>query len=345
MIRSIMLLAVKVGAAAAAACGSSTFSRDLGDTHCPNLAPRDATSAGKCMEACCAAGETCQTWQWCEAGQPCATGFWAQPGALARGHDLDGWPQNTTIDVAEKACSANVSCTGLTYHSPELHPDHSTILKIYLKMVGSGPAGDSTWSRHLKAHAGCFIGRLDSSCANGTRGWMARALPPRPHGPCDVLAAAHTPCVAAHSVVRALYANYTGALYRVLRDKDHASLDIMAGLNSGVANTAAQDEFCKDTACYTLRIYDQSPGRNHLDTSPAGGACHYPLAPVNATRERVSVGGHPAYAAYFEGSMGYRNDVTRGVATGEQAQTMIMVTRGDHVNGGCVRDWRSNSVP
>lgn len=41
-------------------------------------------------------------------------------------------------------------------------------------------------------------------------------------GPCDILHGAGTPCVAAHSVVRALYTNYTGALYRVLRDSDKA---------------------------------------------------------------------------------------------------------------------------
>jgi hypothetical protein len=36
--------------------------------------------------------------------------------------------------------------------------------------------------------------------------------------------------------------------------------------------------------------------------------------------------------------MGYRNDKTLGVATGQTEQTMYMVTRGDHVNGGCCFD-------
>eukprot|EP01047_Picozoa_sp_COSAG01_P137750 COSAG01_NODE_68311_length_264_cov_0.939394_1_plen_71_part_10 len=31
--------------------------------------------------------------------------------------------------------------------------------------------------------------------------------------PCDIYAAGGTPCVAAHSTVRALYASYTGMLY------------------------------------------------------------------------------------------------------------------------------------
>lgn len=160
----------------------------------------------------------------------------------------------------------------------------------------------------------------------------------RGDGPCDVLAAGGTPCTAAHSVVRAMYANYTGALYRVLRDSDHAGLDIGVHLN-GFAKVSDEDAFCAGTACYILRIFDQSPRGNHLDTSPAGGACHKPLSPVGATKEKISIGGNTVYGAYFEGNMGYRNDKTSGIATGEEEETMYMVTRGDHVNGGCCFDY------
>ena len=37
---------------------------------------------------------------------------------------------------------------------------------------------------------------------------MMGAAPPRPKGPCDIYGAAGTPCVAAHSTTRALYASY-----------------------------------------------------------------------------------------------------------------------------------------
>jgi len=160
----------------------------------------------------------------------------------------------------------------------------------------------------------------------------------RPDGPCDILASAGTPCVAAHSVVRALYAKYTGSLYRVLRDSDKSSLDIGVHLN-GFARVSDQDAFCVKTSCYILRIYDQSEKGNHLDTAPPGGYCHRPMSPVNATKEQISIGGHTVYGAYFEGNMGYRNDKTSGVATGEGEETMYMVTRGDHVNGGCCFDY------
>ena len=36
-------------------------------------------------------------------------------------------------------------------------------------------------------------------------------------GPCDILAAAGNPCVAAHSTTRALYGQYAGTLYNVSR--------------------------------------------------------------------------------------------------------------------------------
>src|SRR5213075_2568632 len=48
----------------------------------------------------------------------------------------------------------------------------------------------------------------------------ARAAPARrhrPQGPCDIYARAGTPCVAAHSTTRALYASYDGPLYQVRR--------------------------------------------------------------------------------------------------------------------------------
>ncbi|MEW1842034.1 arabinofuranosidase catalytic domain-containing protein, partial [Nonomuraea angiospora] len=37
---------------------------------------------------------------------------------------------------------------------------------------------------------------------------------------CDIYAAGGTPCVAAHSTTRALYASYNGSLYQVRRSSD-----------------------------------------------------------------------------------------------------------------------------
>src|ERR1700722_18561903 len=75
--------------------------------------------------------------------------------------------------------------------------------------------------------------------------------------PCDIYAAGHTPCVAAHSTVRSLYAKYGGALYQVKRASDGATKNIGL-LSDGYANAAAQDAFCTNTTCIITKIYDQS---------------------------------------------------------------------------------------
>ena len=124
-----------------------------------------------------------------------------------------------------------------------------------------------------------------------------QVLPPRTLGPCDIYSAAGIPCVAAHSVVRALYANYTGPLYRVSRSSDMASLNIDTHHGSGLANALAQDAFCNGTECHILRLFDQSPQGNHLDVARAGGACNHTLRHVDATMDPMTGGGSNVYGA------------------------------------------------
>jgi hypothetical protein len=163
-------------------------------------------------------------------------------------------------------------------------------------------------------------------------------------GPCDIFGAGGTPCVAAHSLVRALYGSYTGPLYQVLRQDTNATQDIGLLYPGGYVNASAQDAFCNGAPCVVQRIYDQSPMANHLDLGPPGGAVPRPDQPVNATRHPISIGGYPAYGAYFEGGMGYRIDKTTGVATGNDPETIYMITSGTHFNGGCCFDYGNAEV-
>ena len=74
------------------------------------------------------------------------------------------------------------------------------------------------------------------------------AAPPRPQGPCDIYGAAGTPCVAAHSTTRALYASYNGPLYQVKRQSDGKTLDI--GIVASDADTPTplrRTRFCANT--------------------------------------------------------------------------------------------------
>lgn len=55
-----------------------------------------------------------------------------------------------------------------------------------------------------------------------------------------------TPCVAAHSVVRALYAAYDGPLYQVVRTTDKQTMNVSTLAAGGFANGDAQSAFCNE---------------------------------------------------------------------------------------------------
>jgi hypothetical protein len=158
-------------------------------------------------------------------------------------------------------------------------------------------------------------------------------------GPCDIYASGDTPCVAAHSTVRALYGSYNGYLYQVRRLSDETTKDIGVLAPGGFADSGAQDSFCAGTACSVSIVYDQSPQGNHLTAAPGGGAGKAPDKEVKADRYQLTVGGHTVYAAYFDSGMGYRNNHTTGIATGDQPQSMYMVTSGIHYNDQCCFDY------
>lgn len=89
---------------------------------------------------------------------------------------------------------------------------------------------------------------------------------------------------------------------------------------------------------------------------------------ANAKKDKLMVGGHPVYSAYFEGGMGYRIDKTKNIAIHDEAETMwarglmktnegnfvnsvsytfliyrYMVTSGTHYNNRCCFDYVSGS--
>ncbi|CAM5653375.1 alpha-L-arabinofuranosidase B [Kitasatospora aureofaciens] len=158
-------------------------------------------------------------------------------------------------------------------------------------------------------------------------------------GPCDIYAAGNTPCVAAHSTTRALYAGYSGALYQVKRASDGATKDIGLLSTGGYADAAAQDSFCAATSCVITVIYDQSGKGNHLTQAPAGGAAPGPDNLANAFEAPVTVAGHEAYGVYIAPGTGYRNNNTNGIATGDQPEGMYAILDGTHYDGGCCFDY------
>lgn len=158
-------------------------------------------------------------------------------------------------------------------------------------------------------------------------------------GPCDIYSSGGTPCVAAHSTVRALYGSYSGNLYQVRRSSDGATTNIGVLTAGGYANAAAQDSFCSGTTCVITIIYDQSGRGNNLTQAPGGGAAGGPDNLANATAAQITINGNKAYGVYVAAGTGYRDDATSGVATGDNPEGEYAIFDGTHYNGGCCYDY------
>ena len=110
--------------------------------------------------------------------------------------------------------------------------------------------------------------------------------------PCDIYASAGTPCVAAHSTVRALSGTYAGPLYQLTRASDGTQHDVGLLSVGGYANAADQDTFCNGTTCTITKIYDQTARHNDLVPGPAGTAGMGADRGADASEIAVTAGGH-----------------------------------------------------
>jgi hypothetical protein len=142
-------------------------------------------------------------------------------------------------------------------------------------------------------------------------------------GPCDIYKAANTPCGAAHSMVRALYAAYTGPLYQVQRGSDKQTKDIVVG-SDGYAKSSDQDSFCSGTTCTIPIIYDQSGNANHLYVTfwaywlMSGGN------PATANAAKITVGGHTVYGIKSGTNVAYHSGVLMsGTASVTKGSTTV----------------------
>uniref|UniRef100_A0AB33K257 Alpha-L-arabinofuranosidase B n=1 Tax=Kitasatospora sp. CMC57 TaxID=3231513 RepID=A0AB33K257_9ACTN len=163
-------------------------------------------------------------------------------------------------------------------------------------------------------------------------------------GPCDIYAAGGTPCAAAHSTTRALFASYNGPLYQVHRALDGTLQDIGVLSAGGIANAAAQDSFCAGTDCTITRVYDQTGSGNTLVYQGPGGTGGADTA-ATATTEALSVAGKKAYALYINpGNSYFAYNANGGVPTGSSPEGEYMVTSGSHVNNGCCFDYGNSEI-
>ncbi|MFF3634487.1 arabinofuranosidase catalytic domain-containing protein [Streptomyces sp. NPDC002250] len=165
--------------------------------------------------------------------------------------------------------------------------------------------------------------------------------------PCDIYGGAGTPCVAAHSTVRALYGAYNGPLYRVTRASDGAATDIGLLSPGGYADAGRQDTFCGGTTCRITRIYDQTARHNDLTPGPAGTAGMGADRGADAGEIAVTAGGHKVYGVWISPGVGYRyTGVASGVAVNGQPEGAYMVASGTHVGSACCFDYgNAESTP
>lgn len=100
--------------------------------------------------------------------------------------------------------------------------------------------------------------------------------------PCDILATAGTPCIAAHSVTRRMLAAYTGYLFQLERTSDSTTLNVGSLSTTGLVNIAPIAAFCASTTCKFSIIYDQMNTPSMGNNLPQATAADQ--APLSWTR-------------------------------------------------------------
>jgi len=201
--------------------------------------------------------------------------------------------------------------------------------------AGAMGRGGATGSGGTTGSAGA-TGSGGATSSGGTAGSTGTG----PQEPCDIYAAAGTPCAAAHSTVRALYAAYSGPLYQVRKSGGTQDIPVLAP--GGFVDISKQDSFCNGTTCTISIIYDQSPNKNDLTKSPAALWLPNGGNEAKATDGKITVGGHTAYGIYVNGSstnVAYRNNATKGLAKGDAAEAMYMVVDGTRYSQWCCFDY------
>jgi hypothetical protein len=195
----------------------------------------------------------------------------------------------------------------------------------------------SRWRKPLSALFGTLLIAVAALIALPT---TARATSTA--GPCDIYQSYGTPCAAAHSTVRTLFAGYTGPLYQLTRASDGTTHDVHP-LSDGYANAADHDAFCAAATCTITKIYDQTPNHNDLLPGPQGSqGTQSPDRSADASALAITAGGHKAYGLWITPGVGYRSTPGRaavGVAVNGQPEGAYMVASGTHVNSGCCFDY------
>jgi hypothetical protein len=211
---------------------------------------------------------------------------------------------------------------------------------------GAATAGSTSGGSPTTAGSGGAAGSTGTAGSGGGSGTGSRT-----DGPCDVYAAANTPCVAAYSMVRGLSKTYTGMLFQVRSGssaKNTGSGGMLKDIGmtaDGYADTAAVDAFCMGTTCTVARLYDQSGNDNHIGVAKKGNTAGGATGgeddyESSATKGAVMAGGHKVYSLYMAAHEGYRlQAVGKNMPLGSASQGIYEVADGTHVGTACCWDF------
>jgi non-reducing end alpha-L-arabinofuranosidase len=160
-------------------------------------------------------------------------------------------------------------------------------------------------------------------------------------GPCDILAAAGTPCIAAHSLARRMLAAYTGSLFQVTRASDKTIFNV-GTLSTGLIDAAAVNSFCSGTTCTITIIYDQMGTPSSGNNLSVDAAYHKSPAPLGWTTPLSGVTVPVAIIipgeGYYQGTC-CNGAGTVGMPQGNSPITAYMViennSKGGYIDGCC----------
>jgi non-reducing end alpha-L-arabinofuranosidase len=212
---------------------------------------------------------------------------------------------------------------------------------------GSATGGETAAGGSLPTGGATATG--GGATTGGTTGTGGGTSIPGSDGPCDIYAAASTPCVAAYSMTRPLLSTYSGPLYQVRKGGSWNKSSGMSGgtfqdigIKDGYADSATQDTFCSGGTCTVSKLYDQSGKANDLTVAPKGcytGTASEPDSEGSATKKSFNLNGHKVYALYMNAHDGMRNNSCAGIPTKNTDQSVYVLADGTHAGDACCWDF------
>lgn len=149
--------------------------------------------------------------------------------------------------------------------------------------------------------------------------------------PGDIAASAGTPLVAAHSMIRAMYAAYNGKLFQVRRS-DGKTQDIGPASAGGKVDTSALTSFCSGSTCTIALLYDQSGNANDLpQATPANQMSLQYYATPGGAQVPMAVTSSRQY-------LRNRTNTTK-IPKGGESQTAYFVVNTKFFNSQCCWDY------